>query len=116
MYDDFELMLWMGSVRACFGWLIGLLMMGVGLISVRSALPRAGYLVGAAGAMLFAEWCCAFLPNALFEARVEVPPVVNDVANIASVLLYLAFAGLFLAGAVILAREAKARRAGAGGA
>lgn len=116
MYDDFELMFWMGGARACFGWLIGLLMMGVGLISVRSALPRAGYLVGAAGALLFVEWCCSFGPSVLFRARLDFPPVVGDLANVAGVLLYLGFAGLFLAGAVVLAREAKARRAGAGGA
>jgi hypothetical protein len=107
----------MSGAEACAGWIVGLTIAIAGFVSVRGALPRAGYLIGAAGLALFVRWCCIFGPNAAQHfSPVASMGVVFQLTSVASMLLRLIFAALFLAGAVILAREVKARRAGAGAA
>jgi hypothetical protein len=115
-YDPSPLVFLVDGASACAGWVVGLLIAIAGFVSVRGALPRAGYLVGASGLALFLRWCCIFGPSAAQRAASFWNETAFQLAGIASMMLRLAFAALFLAGAVILAREVKARRAGAGGA
>lgn len=112
MPDTYTVGFLVSGAEACAGWLVGLLLAIVGFVSVRGALPRAGYLVGAAGLALFVRWCCLFGPTALQRASDGGSDMSTlfTLSSIASMLLRVVFAGLFLAGAVVLAREIKARR------
>lgn len=115
---DFDDVFWLMALDSCVGWAAGLLLLVVGLITVRGALPRAGYLIGGSGALLFVQWCCSFVPTAAYRAEIgfDFFETLTALASAVSLLSRLGFVGLFLAGAIILAREVKARRTAAGGA
>ncbi len=100
------------SIQTCIGWITGLLILIVGFVSARSAVARAGYMIGGAGALLLFRFCCAYLPVAAWRAgQGFMGGTVGQISYVMSLLCELLFAGLFLGGVVVLAREATARRA-----
>jgi hypothetical protein len=107
-----DMFFFLGTADMCAGWIAGLLILLAGMISARSAVPRAGYLIGASGALLIARWCCAWVPAMYGRFRGELTSTIDTGAQVLGALSYVLFAVLFLAGAVVLARTAKAKPAG----
>lgn len=108
----------LGSFDACVGLLVGLLLLVVGLVTVRSAHPTAGYLVGAGGGLQLLSFCCGSwqTPAMVWMELYELTESVGTLSGVAALLFHLASAGLLIAGAAVLARALSAARGAAGGA
>ena len=92
---DPERMAILGLLEGCAGWFVGLLLLGVGFGPVRKALPLAGYLLGAAGALQFLASCCASWQTPAyvwFDAGPDMVPI----GNISGLLSFFSHVGMFL--------------------
>jgi hypothetical protein len=115
MFDPTVLALF-GVVDACVGLVVGLLLVVVGFVTVRSASPNAGYLVGGAGALQLLTYCCGSWqePAMVWLEMYELTESLGGISSAAALLFHLASAALMIVGAVLLARELTARREASG--
>lgn len=112
---DPELIAIFGALDACSGLIVGLLLVVIGFVTVRAALPSAGYMVGAAGGLQILTYCCGSWqePALVWGGMYELVDSAGGIASAAALLFHLASAALLIVAAVLLARELTARR-GAG--
>lgn len=111
MFDPAMLAMF-GVLDACGGLIVGLLLAVVGFVTVRAAMPNAGYAVGGAGALQVLNFCCGSWqePAAVWGGMYELTQTLGGITSAAALLFHLASLGLVIAGAVLLAREVSARK------
>ena len=102
-----------GALDGCAGWIAGLVLLVVGFVTVRKALPNAGYMVGAAGALQLLSSCCAnWQEPAVVWLEVDVPSIVFTLSAVLSFLSSLGMAGLVIGAGVMLAKAVPAQTEG----
>jgi len=97
------------TLDSCAGWIVALIVLVVGLVSVRAAQGRAGLLVGGGGALLLFSYCCSYAPGLVVrvtDAYYESLGTMSTLSLAVAALFHLAGYGLVLLGAVLLARQA----------
>lgn len=114
-YDPTGPMAILSGVEGCIGFLVGLLLLVIGFVTVRAALPNAGYMVGAGGALMVLTVCCGSWQNAamMSGSGYELIDSFGGISSAAALLFHLAAMGLVIAGAVLLSLELTKRRGAA---
>lgn len=98
-----------GALYGCAGWIAGLLLLAVGFVTVRKALPNAGYMVGGAGALQLLASCCeSWQGPVTMWFGVDVPPIAYTLSMVVWFLSELGIAALIIGGAVMLAKAVPA--------
>jgi len=97
-------------MTGCAGWIVGLVLLGVGFGPVRKAHPVAGYLLGAAGGMQFISSCCSEWrgPASVWADIDAANGMLGDISGLLSFFAYGAMFGLVIASAVVLAKKVSA--------
>jgi hypothetical protein len=93
-------------VGGCGNFIAAVTLIVVGLAVVKKAHATAAYLVAAAGAVLLLSGCCTQLPNTLAQANVTSALIeYYRLFNVIDLVGNLAFYGLVIGGAVVLAKH-----------
>ena len=103
------------TLDGCAGWIAGLVLLVVGFVTVRKAVPNAGYMVGAAGALQLISSCCGNWqsPAAVWLDLYRMTEMFGVITSVLAFLAYLAMAGLLIGAAVMLAKAVPAQSGGA---
>ena len=104
------------TLEGCAGWIAGLVLLVVGFVTVRKAVPTAGYMVGAAGALQLISSCCGNWqsPAAIWMDLYRLTEMFGGaITHVLAFLAYLAMAGLLIGAAVVLAKAVPAQGGGA---
>ncbi|MGE0786826.1 MAG: hypothetical protein AB7S26_14235 [Sandaracinaceae bacterium] len=116
-YESQGVMMGLSSLTGCIGWITAVVLLVVGFVVVRKVHPTAGYMLGAAGLLRWAMFCCRSLEPALLQAgQYQVLESLGMIPNVMELLLELVTVVAILASLGTLARAVTTRRAAAGGA
>ena len=109
-----QTMVFVGGAETCGGIIVGLLFLVVGLVTVRASLPRAGYLVGAAGALEILGFCCTSWqePNQWYGFVPALEGTGAMLGFVVGMLAHVVAVALLIAGGALLAKETLDRREG----
>lgn len=103
------------GVNACAGWLVGLLLVVVGMLVVRKAHSTAGSLFAGAGVARFLLSCCATAPRVWLDVDIDLYLMLGPVASLLATGAHVLTGGLLLASLVLLSRHVIAKSATAEG-
>lgn len=91
----------------CAGWIAGLALLVVGLVTVRKAHATAGYLAGGAGLLQFLSACCgSWQTPASVWLEMSPPEIAYTLSEVLAFLTFLGMAGLVIGAGVVLAKAA----------
>jgi hypothetical protein len=102
-------------ISGCGAFLGAVALLAVGLTAVRKVHAGSGYLVAAAGGVLFLSSCCTSIPSIAMQAGVG-GEIFYEAGDLFSVLNLLMMIGIYALVIAAMATLAKAVLAGAGGA
>lgn len=102
----------LAGVQGCAGFLVAILLIVVGFVTVRAALPNAGYMVGAAGALQLLAVCCSSWQQgaAMSGAGYDLLESFGGISATVALFFHLVSIALVVAGAVFLSLELTKRR------